>query len=38
MFNITAVVELGLGANTKLPIDRLKWTTDCKIDNIATFV
>lgn len=30
LFNITSVTELGLGANTKLPIDRLKWTTDCK--------
>ena len=28
MFEVVSAVELGLGANTKLPIDRLQWTTD----------
>ena len=28
VFEVVSVVELGLGANTKLPIDRLHWTTD----------
>ena len=30
VFEITSVTELALGANTKLPVNRLKWTTDCK--------
>ena len=30
VFEVVSVVELGLGANTKLPIDRLQWTTDGK--------
>ena len=28
MFKVVSAVELGLGANAKLPIDRLQWTTD----------
>ena len=28
MFEVVSVIELGLGADTKLPIDRLHWTTD----------
>ena len=28
MFDVVSAVELGLGANTKLPIDRLQWTTN----------
>ena len=26
VFQVVSVVELGLGANIKLPIDRLQWT------------
>ena len=32
MFEITTVKEIGLGANTDMPIDRLKWTTDGEPD------
>ena len=35
IFEVMSVVELGLGANTQLPIDRLKWTTDSKTLSIV---
>ena len=28
MFEITSVKELALGANTEVPVDRMKWSTD----------
>ena len=28
LFEITSAKELALGANTELPVDRMKWTTD----------
>ena len=31
VFDITYVVELALGANTKVPIERMKWKTDGKL-------
>ena len=32
VFEITSVTELTLGANTKVPVTRLKWTTDGMFD------
>ena len=30
VFEITSVKELALGANTDMPVNRIKWTTDGK--------
>lgn len=37
VFKVVSAVELGLGANAKLPIDRLQWTTDGNVPTLAPY-